>query len=154
MVDPRLPGRPSFVWSLEKSNKIKVMFAAGYEAKEIAPVVGCCLKTFRKVFTRECAERKVAERKLRAAVLVGLVGKAVAGDTSAAKAVLPMIERERAKVLSERMTDKARRAVQAEVKAKAEPKAAPIGKKEAATVAARDLEGMFAVRAAPTALQN
>lgn len=148
----RGPGRPAVEWTLEKSNKVRVLFAAGYEPKEVAPVIGCCLKTFRKVFSVECAERKTAALKLRAAMMVQLAEQGRQGNVAATKALHGMIEREQVRALSDRMIGKASAAAKKDRQAATPP--APVGKKATQAADAQRIEGLFGARKAPAALQG
>lgn len=146
VLPDREPGRPAFEWTPEKSNRVKVLFACGYDPGEIAPVMGCCIKTFRKVFSLECRDRRNAKLKLRSNMMVNLAKQAMEGSVSAAKALDAMIEREGIRAMGGRIAERG--------KGKPEPKAPALGKKEQAKVDAAAAGGRFGTRPAPERLVN
>jgi hypothetical protein len=143
----RGPGRPAVEWSVEKSNRVKVLFACGYEPKDVAPVLGCCLKTFRKVFSSECRDRRNAQLKLRSQMMLQLVEQAKSGNVGAIKALGAMIDREQVRSVGERVRERGK-------SQSAEPKGKPLGKKEAAREAAAAVKGKFGTRPPPNQLVN
>lgn len=140
----RGPGRPAFEWTQEKSNRVNMLFACGYEPKDVAPVLGCCLKTFRRVFSRECRDRRNAELKFRSHQMLRLNAQAAAGSVPADKALAAMMQAERVKMTAGRIVDRGR---------SVEPKAPPLGKREQARVDAAGIVGRCATREPPPLLQ-
>jgi hypothetical protein len=145
---PRPPvrgaGRPEYVWTEEKSNRVNLLFACGYKPEEVAPIMGCCLRTFRRVFARECQGWRNAKLKFRSTQMMRLNEQAKAGNVSAEKALAGMIQAEHVKAV----------AVNVQQRGKAEPKPPVLGKKAAASEAAKNLGGRFGTRKPPPALMN
>ena len=142
---PRGQGRPGFEWSREKSNKIMVLFAAGHTVKAVAPIIGCDVKTLRKVFPLEVRERERAELVIRSGLMATLLTEAEAGNVAASKELVRLIELEQAKVINGSI---GRRAPTAK---KAEPKK---GKKQLQAEEAENVGGLYAPRSAPSGLAN
>lgn len=145
-LPPRGQGRPAFAWTPEKSRDVSRLFACGYDVKRAAAVVGCCVKTFRKVFYLECRERELASLRQRMAAMRVLEAEGEKGNVAAIKALAGMIEREQARSISDRQFAKAQAANAAERREKAP---APLGKKEERKQAAERVEGLFATRTPP-----
>ncbi len=142
---PRGQGRPGFEWTREKSNRLMVLFACGYSQKDAAPLIGCDVKTLRKVFSRECAEMKRAELVVRSGMMAKLVEEAEGGSVSAIKQLEAMVEREQTRVMGEKV--KARGKAE-----KPEPKAAPLGKKQEQQLQAEGVGGLYQPRPGPHAV--
>ncbi len=137
-------GRPAFTWSREKSNKLMLLFASGYTFKTAAQVIGCDIKTLKKVFPIECRERDRAELVVRTGMMARLAQEAEAGNVAASKALDHMLQRERAIVINGTIG-----------KPGPKPKARAVqkGKKEAAKEAAQGVGGRFGTRAPPPLMQ-
>lgn len=138
-------GRPAFLWTREKSNRVMVLFASGYKQKQIAPVIGCDVKTLRKVFPLECRAAANAALVLRSGMMVQLAALAEGGNVGALKQLDKMIAAEQVRAIGE------------QVRARAGDKAVPapkLGKKEQAKADAAGLSGRFGTRQAPPALLN
>ena len=135
-------GRPPFAWTREKSNKVMVLFAAGYGHADVAAVLGCDAKTLRKVFSRECAAKATADLVLRTGMMGKLIELAEQGNVAAVKQLETMIEAEKARA------QHARRAGKEPEKPVAE-KPVKLGKKDQARQDAAEAEGIFAPRPAP-----
>lgn len=143
---PRGQGRPGFEWTREKSNKIMVLFASGYTVKMVAPIIGCDVKTLRKVFPLEVRERDRAELVIRSGLMATLLTEAEGGNVAASKELTRLIELEQAKVINSAIGRKA----PAQSK-KAEPKK---GKKQLQAEEAEGVGGLYAPRSAPSGLVN
>lgn len=131
-------GRPEFSWSLERSNKVLLAFAAGGTQAEAASAIGCDVKTLRKHFSLECDERKRAAHRLEIEQLARLDAEARKGSVAAIKALDERLERLRLRRQSEAVASR-----------KAPAKAQPKGIKEERLDAAKNVGGRFAPRAAP-----
>lgn len=141
---PRGQGRPAFVWSREKSNRIMVLFASGYAQGDVASVIGCDVKTLRKVFPVEVREQKRAGLVLRSGMMARLLEEAEKGNVAACKELDRLVAAEQARAIDARM---------GKPDPKAAKKAAPKGKKEEQQDAARGVEGLFGTRPPPPAAQ-
>lgn len=139
---PRGQGRPSYVWSREKSNKLMILFASGYKQKDAASVLGCDVKTLRKVFPVECRHQVQAELITRSGLMVKLAELAEAGNVSAIKQFDKMLTTERLKAVAGSIVERRK-----ETPAK-------LGKKDAAKLAAHEMGGKFGARTAPPRLIN
>lgn len=137
---PRGQGRPAFQRSREKSNRIMVLFAAGYTEGDVAAVLGCDAKTLRKVFPVECRERKRAALVIRTGMMTRLLEEAEKGNVAASKELDRMIASEQARAIDARLGKRAE---------KPEKKTAPKGKKEEQRDAARGVDGLFGTRPPP-----
>lgn len=141
---PRGQGRPPFVWTHEKSNKLMILFASGYVQKEAAAVIGCDVKTLRKVFPVECRAQANAALVVRSGMMAKLIGLAEQGSVPAMKQLDKMIAAEQLRATANRVAERGA----------AERKPAPVGKKEAAKEAAGQVSGIFAARMPPAAMMN
>ena len=138
-------GRPAHVWTLENSNKVNLLFACGYDIKDVAAALGITQPTLRKHYFSEVEQRRVARIRVRALQLERLNRAADAGNVAAEKALAGMIQGEVVKVISDR---------------KAASQSAPshgssrVGKKEAAKQAAAGVTGKYAPPEPPALLLN
>ncbi len=135
-------GRPPFVWTREKSNKVMVLFAGNHKPRKVAQVIGCDVKTLRKVFSRECQHRENAALLLRSGMMARLLDEVEKGSVAAVKQVDKMVLAEQLKVQAEALP------------ASRKAKAPPLGKKVQEKMAAESLLGRFGVRPAPMPLIN
>lgn len=145
LVAERGKGRPAHEWTSENSNKVNLLFACGRKPIEIARVLKISKPTFYKHYFNEIANAGHAPLMMRARQLERLNAAAEGGNVAAEKALAGMIHAEQVKVMADRVTDRGR---------PAEPKPEPVGKKEAAKVAAGNLGGMFGTRQPPPSLMN
>ncbi|WP_288016493.1 hypothetical protein [Microcystis phage Mae-JY04] len=139
---PRGQGRPAFTWSREKSNRIMVLFASGYQQGDVAAVIGCDVKTLRKVFPVECREQRRAGLVLRSGMMARLLDEAEKGNVAACKELDRLVAAEQARAIDARIGKPDR---------KAEKKPAPQGKKEQQQDAAQGVGGLFGTRKPPPA---
>lgn len=137
---PQGQGRPAFAWTREKSNKIMVLFASGYTQGDVASVIGCDVKTLRKVFPVECREQRRAALVLRTGMMARLLEEAEKGNVAASKELDRMVASEQARAIDARLGKRPK---------KPEKKAAPKGKKEEQKDAARGVDGLFGTRPPP-----
>ena len=137
-------GRPPYVWTREKSNKVMVLFASGYKVRDVAAVMGCDAKTLRKVFSRECAAAANAELVIRSGMMARLVDEAEKGNVGAVKQLDAMLQSERVRNMASKV----------QARGKAEPAPVKLGKKEMAKLSAQQVGGKFAPRPAPAQLIN
>jgi len=137
-------GRPGFVWTREKSNKVMVLFASKYKVAEVAKIIGCDAKTLRKVFSREVAYRDRAELVIRSGMMARLVTEAEAGNVGAMKQLDRMIEAEQRRAQSAKL----------EGKAPTRTLSVRLGKKDQANADAREVGGKYAPSAPPSLLVN
>jgi hypothetical protein len=119
-----------------------VLLASGHTLKTVAGVLGCDVKTLRKVFPAECAARDRAALVVRSGMMAQLVDEGEKGNVGAIKTLDKMLDAERV------------RATGAAVKDRAVPVARPekVGKKQAAKDAAKGLRGRFETRTPPPGL--
>ena len=134
--DPVLPrregrGRPEVVWTREGSNVVLLAFARGLSVKEAATAIGVSAPTLRKVYFSEVAKRGQAKLRMEMRQLARLNDQAEGGNVAAEKELLKQLERmrQRDQVLAEAPAPTAR--------------APKLGKKEAATKAAREARGLY-----------
>lgn len=139
---PRGQGRPPYVWSKEKSNKLMVLFASGYKQKDAAAVLGCDVKTLRKVFPQECRHQAQAELITRSGLMAKLIDLAEAGNVSAIRQFDKMLSAERLKSVAGQIVDRRK------------DRPEKLGKKEAAKLAAHEMGGKFGARNPPPRLIN
>lgn len=135
-------GRPPYAWSAEKSNKLMILFASGYKQKDAAGVLGCDVKTLRKVFPAECRHQAQAELITRSGLMAKLAELAGAGNVSAIRQFDRMLTAERLKAVAGGIVERRKE------------KPEKVGKKEAAKLAAHDLGGKFGTRTPPPRLIN
>lgn len=117
-----------------------MLFAAGHKQADVARVIGCDVKTLRKVFSRECREQATAELVVRSGMMATLVGEVEKGNVAAVKALDGMLDAERRRVLGDRVKDRGEQA---------KTKPAPVGKKQEQLLAAEGVVGRFAPRTPP-----
>ena len=130
------PGRPEHVWSAENSHKINLLFALGHDVKQAAAAIGITVPTLRKHYFSEVDRRRVAKLRLKASLLMRLNGD---GSVAAIKELFKRIDKVE---LAQLATDVAGRGKRAD-----KPKT--VGKKDAASLAAKAVGGKFAPRPAP-----
>lgn len=131
-------GRPEFGWSLERSNKVLLAFAAGGSQADAASAIGCDVKTLRKHFSLECDERKRAAHRLEIEQLARLDAEARKGSVAAIKALDERLEKLRLRRQAVAVRDR-----------KAPAKPVRKGVKEERQDAAQNVGGRFAPRPAP-----
>lgn len=141
---PRGPGRPALEWTPEKSREIMGMLSANHLVKTIAQVIGCDVKTLRKVFPRELATRGHAHLVVRAKLLGQALAEAEKGNVAAIKLADRLIDAERSRTLAHTITTRQSGAGQST--AVNPPKATHLGKKEAKRASAAAIEGLYAPR--------
>lgn len=94
-------GRPSFEWTVERSNKVLLAFAAGRSKRDAAIAVGCSVRTLDKVFLRELEWRRDAAIRFEAVQLHRLNEQAKAGNVGAEKELRKMLESARREATAE-----------------------------------------------------
>ncbi|ABD25092.1 conserved hypothetical protein [Novosphingobium aromaticivorans DSM 12444] len=139
---PRGQGRPPYVWSREKSNKLMVLFASGYRQRDAAAVLGCDVKTLRKVFPQECKHQAQAELITRSGLMAKLVELAESGNVSAIRQFDKMLTAERLKSVAGTIVERRKE------------KPEKLGKKDQAKLAAHEMGGKFGARTPPPRLIN
>lgn len=130
-VDPNTgkPGRPRKDATPEERNKIKLLMACGWPVKRMAPVLRMSEPTFRRVFFHELRERDFMRDRLYARRLEILMTESDKGNVAALKE------------LGRMLADSDRAFAEAELlSAQAGQKEPPVGKKEAAKLAAKAAE--------------
>lgn len=137
------PGRPEFAWSLERSNRVLLTFAAGGTQADAASAIGCDVKTLRKRFSRECGERRRAAHRMEMRQLERLNAQAEAGNVAAEKALAERLDKLRLRDQASRLVSDRKRAAKPVRK----------GKKEERQEAAKGVGGRYAPREAPQTLQ-
>ena len=121
-----------------------VLFASGYQQGDVAAVIGCDVKTLRKVFPVECREQRRAGLVLRSGMMARLLDEAEKGNVAACKELDRLIAAEQARAIDGRIGRQ---------DPKASKKITPKGKKEEQQDAARGVEGLFGTRPPPPAQQ-
>lgn len=116
------------------------LFGSGYSQAMAARVLGCDVKTLRKVFPLECKYQAEAALIIRSKMMVALMDQAEAGKVAAIKALDKMLDAERARAIDARIGKPDR---------KADKKPAPQGKKEQQQDAAQGVGGLFGTRKPP-----
>lgn len=122
-----------------------MMLVCGHEPVTVAKLLGLKKSAFYGHYKAELAERNFAALKFKGHQLLRLNREAEGGNVAAEKALAAMVEREQVKQVSNRLQA---------VQAKPEAKAAPVGKKEAALVKAKEVAGKFAPPPPPPMLLN
>lgn len=122
----RMRGRPQHTWTLESSNKIKLLLALGWSNDRIANALGISLPTLRKHYFSELKVRAVARDQMEAARAAKLFQLGIEENNVAAlKEFGRYLERNDAMVADR------------EIRGEDEPKVTRLGKKE---IAAREAE--------------
>lgn len=138
-------GRPAHERTARNANKVSLLFAMGYEVKDVAAALGITQPTLRKHYFSEVSQREAMRLKLEAEVNVQLFEAAKSGNVGAMKKLLDRVDRASLTMV----------AAKVRARGKAEPvKSAPIGKKEAQRRAAENVTGRFEPRQPPTLLIN
>lgn len=119
-----------------------ILFASGYRQRDAAGVLGCDVKTLRKVFPQECRHQAQAELITRSGLMAKLVELAESGNVSAIRQFDKMLNAERLKVVAGNIVDRRKE------------KPEKLGKKEAAKQAAHEMGGKFGARTPPPRLMN
>lgn len=143
ILPERGKGRPSHVWTSQNSNKVNLLFACGHKPIEVARVLGISKPTFYKHYFNEISRAGHAPLMMRAIQLSRLNEQAALGNVAAEKALAGMIQAEQIRNLSDRVADRG----------SAKAPAPVLGKKDQAKANARQVQGRFATRQAPTLLQ-
>lgn len=130
-------GRPEHVPTNENRNKIMMMLVFGCTDDECAKSIGISKPTLRKHYLSELRQRMVARLQLDATRRAALLGKVLAGDVGAIRELDRQLGKLDLAALSEAAGQRP------------EPKAEPLGKKEAKKLAAAQVEGIYAPRSGP-----
>jgi len=131
-------GRPPHVVTDEKRFKVMLLLALEKTEDEVAAAIGITAKTLRKHYSRLLKVRDEARLRLDGEIFAALATKAATGDTGAIKELNRMIERHDHARLAKSISKRG-----------SEPKAPPMGKKEAAKHAAGQMQGRFGRREPP-----
>lgn len=136
--DHRGRGRPPHVPTVETRQKCVLLAAIGRSPDEIAAALSITAKTLRKHYSRELREHDAAKLKVEGKLLVALVREVDKGNVSANKELAKRLEKAGLQQLADRVSGR-----------KSAEKAAPLGKKEAAKLAANEAVDRFRPRSAP-----
>jgi predicted transcriptional regulator len=136
--DHRGRGRPPHVPTLESRQKCVLLAAVGKTPDQIAAALSITAKTLRKHYSRELREHEAAKLKVEGKLLVGLVREVDKGNVAANKELAKRLDKAGLQELADRVSGR-----------KKPDKAAPLGKKEAAKVAANEVAGRYAPRPGP-----
>ncbi|SHL80326.1 hypothetical protein SAMN05444389_101429 [Paracoccus solventivorans] len=128
-------GRPPFEVTPEKSNKIRLGLALGWSNDRIANAIACSPATLKRYFRAELAERTMARDQMELRRFELIMAEANKGNVGAIKELGRMLERNDSVLAGQRFDDAQRRG-QEQTKA-----AKPLGKKEAAQLAAETAGG-------------
>lgn len=115
------------------------LLSANHLLKTVAKVIGCDVKTLRKVFPREIASRDHAHLVVRSKLIGQAMAEAEKGNVAAIKLADRLIDAERSRTLAHTIIDRQATAVNP-------PKSAHLGKKEAKRASAAAIEGLYAPR--------
>lgn len=132
-------GRPEHVATARNRQKVDLLFAVGYDVKEVAQAMGISQPTLRKHYFSSVEKRDSADRRVEAELLVELIGQVKDGKTGAATELFKRLDRGRLDKMAAR-----HRAP--------EPKAAKKGKKEEAQEKAAAVAGVFSAPEPPSQL--
>ena len=119
-----------------------ILFAGGHTQRAAARVLGCDVKTLRKVFPDECKYQAEAELIVRSGLMAKLAALAADGNVSAIRQFDKMLSAERVKAVSANIVDRRKE------------KPEKMGKKEAAKQAAKEQGGRFRTRMPPPSMFN
>ncbi|RSU21214.1 hypothetical protein [Sphingomonas koreensis] len=131
-------GRPPHVPTLESRQKCVLLAAMGRNPDEIAASLSITAKTLRKHYSRELREHDAAKLKLEGKLLVALVREVDKGNVAANKELAKRLDKAGLNELAKRVGGPRK-----------EEKATPLGKKEAAKLAANEAVDRFRPRSAP-----
>lgn len=126
-------GRPAFEVTPEKVNKIKLGLALGWSNQRLANALACSLATLKRHFRAELVERDMARDQLDLQRFTLVMDQALKGNVGAIRELGRMIERN-----DQMLAD--RRISEAQDESADRPKK-PVGKKEAAQIAANEAGG-------------
>ncbi|MDO5658301.1 MAG: resolvase [Paracoccus sp. (in: a-proteobacteria)] len=129
----RKRGRPAFEVTPEKINKIKLGLALGWSIERLANGIACSPATLKRYFRAELKERDMARDQLELRRFELVMDQANAGNVGAIKELGRMIERNDQMLAGRKFA-----AAQERGRAPAEK---PLGKKEAAQLAAETAGG-------------
>lgn len=135
VVTERRRGRPTFLWTEEKSNKIRLGLALGWSNQRLANGLAISLATLKRYFRAELKEREIARDQLDLQRLALAMEQAGRGNVGAMRQLDRLIEANDRMRASARMTDD-----QAEKEAE-KASVRTVGKKEAQRQAAQDVGG-------------
>lgn len=131
-------GRPPFEVTPEKANKIRLGLALGWSNDRIANAVACSPATMKRYFRAELKERAMARDQLDLRRFELVMEQANKGNVGAIKELGKMLERNDSMTASLRISE-AQGSMQGA--GRSAPKAKPLGKKEAAQIAAEEAGG-------------
>lgn len=139
-------GRPEHERTERNANKVSLLFAMGYEVKDVAAALGITQPTLRKHYFSEVQQRDAMRLKLEAEQLSNLFDSAKDGNVGAMKKLLDRVDRGGLVALSKSVT---KRKTPDEVKPKA-----PLGKKQERQLDAERASegGLYATRQGPPAV--
>lgn len=127
-------GRPPFEVTPEKSNKIRLGLALGWSNERIANAIACSPATLKRHFRAELQERLMARDQMELRRFELIMAEANKGNVGAIKELGRMLERNDSILAGKRFDDAQRRGDE-------QAKAKPLGKKEAAQLAAETAGG-------------
>jgi hypothetical protein len=135
-------GRPAHQWTLENSNRVLLMFAAGATPKQAATAIGVSVPTLRQHYFFEVAQREAAALRMEATQLARLNGQAEKGNVAAEKELAKRLDKIRVARISDQVAGRQGKT----------DRPAKVGKKEAAKAGAAAIKGKYAPPAAPQLL--
>lgn len=128
VVTERRRGRPAFVWTPEKSNKVKLALALGWSGERIANALAISLATLKRYFRAELKERDIARDQMELQRLHLAMTMAEKGNVGAMRQVDRLVDRSDNMLASARLRDAQGGARQGDRPA-AEPPQRKLGKK-------------------------
>ena len=134
-------GRPEHQWTRANSNKVLLAFARRLSVKDAATAIGVSVPTLRKHYSSEVAQRDAAALRFEMVQLSRLNDGAKAGSVAAEKELGRRLEKAMIQDLAKKVVERG-----------VPKKSAPLGKKEAARVAAKEAVKKFRPRAGPSLL--
>lgn len=131
-------GRPPHTPTDEKRKQVIMLQAFGWTLEKIAAALSISPPTLRKVYFRELKARLEARARVEAKLIAALMEQVEAGNVSAIDKFFKRLDKADLAALGEMVANRG----------KAE-KSAPMGKKDQAKQAAKDVAGKYAPPAAP-----
>lgn len=136
----RKRGRPPFEWTVENSNKVKMLLALGWVGERIAAAVidprtgkSISLPTLKRYFRAELSERDKQRDRLMAHQIMVTADAAFSGNVGALRLLTQLIEKNDLMEMQRKVAENGR--------ASGEEKKEPIGKKEKARLDASKIAG-------------
>jgi hypothetical protein len=102
------PGRPQHVATLENRNKVSMLLAFGWNSDRVANALKITAKTLRRHYSRELRVRDQARDRLDAAVAMRTWKEAEAGNMSAMRLFVHLVDRNDLRLLGGQRREEAK----------------------------------------------